>query len=180
MRKENQTIKPRYVYLITNNINGKTYIGQHTFNVDKIDDGYLGSGKLIRRAIIKYGKSNFSKSILYINYNCTIDEISEVEKYYIHLAKLSGKAEYNITNGGESWGSIGMLANTKEQRIKAAELGFSGAFSILILIWLMSIAYIIFSLVCQYMVQYHINSNSTGIPDCPILFKEDEDLIKNI
>lgn len=41
-----------YIYKITNNINGKYYIGQH--GTEDLNDGYMGSGVKLQRAIAKY------------------------------------------------------------------------------------------------------------------------------
>ena len=87
-----------YIYRITNKVNGKTYIGQHKYK--KLDDSYMGSGKLIKRAQKKYGMENFEKEILYsrIQYKETVDDM---EKFAIAKERALGKAEYNIADGGD-------------------------------------------------------------------------------
>jgi len=56
-------MKVSYIYLTTNTINGKQYIGKH---VGSTNDRYIGSGALLNKAIQKYGKANFKKEILEI------------------------------------------------------------------------------------------------------------------
>ena len=86
------------IYETTNLINGKTYIGQHEYK--KLYDGYLGSGKILKQAIKKYGKENFFIRYLFTelpNRHCA----NMAEKHCISLMRKHGKAEYNICDGGE-------------------------------------------------------------------------------
>ena len=89
-----------YIYRITNKVNNKTYIGQHKY-INK-DDNYMGSGKLLKRAIKKYGIDNFEKEIIVHNIK-TREEADKLEIYYIDYERKKGKSEYNITSGGEGF-----------------------------------------------------------------------------
>jgi hypothetical protein len=81
------------IYKITNNVNGKIYIGAHKTN-DK-NDGYMGSGKIIKKAINKYGFDKFTKDIIY--------EASSSEEMYLKEKELVelGKHSYNLKKGGQ-------------------------------------------------------------------------------
>ena len=97
-----------YIYLITNKINGKIYIGKHS--TDKLNDGYMGSGKLIKKAIQKYGIENFTKE--YLAFCDTEEKLNWLERFYIKKYKAR-EAGYNLTDGGE-----GMLNPKSEIREK--------------------------------------------------------------
>ena len=84
------------IYLITNNLNGSTYVGQSVninrrFMEHRTPHGTMNSIKL---AIRKYGINNFSFSVLE---QCEIKELNEKERYWVD--KL--KPRYNRTSGGE-------------------------------------------------------------------------------
>jgi len=81
------------IYKITNNLNGKFYIGKH--QTKDLNDGYMGSGRLIRRAIQKYGKSNFTKEILHVFQ--TEEEMNAKEKELVVISEQS----YNLCEGGK-------------------------------------------------------------------------------
>lgn len=86
-----------FVYLTYCLINNKKYIGKYEGSEK---DNYLGSGKLLKRAIAKHGKENFERIILE-RYNSK-DECREGEKKWIALFDaVKNKEFYNIAEGGE-------------------------------------------------------------------------------
>ncbi len=54
------TKKYHFTYLTTNRENGKQYIGDHSTN--NLNDGYLGSGEIIKNSVKKYGRQNFNRN----------------------------------------------------------------------------------------------------------------------
>ena len=56
-----------FIYITTNLINGKKYIGQKKFI--RQWEYYLGSGRHFKNAINKYGKENFIREIIAIAYS---------------------------------------------------------------------------------------------------------------
>lgn len=85
------------IYKTTNLINGKQYIGQQII----YDKKYLGSGKLLIRAIKKYGKQSFRKEILENCINISQKELDDKEKYWIEkYDAVDDKNFYNLSLGG--------------------------------------------------------------------------------
>lgn len=108
-----------YVYKIKNNINGMIYIGVH--RTDDINDGYMGSGTLMKRAIAKHGVENFSKEIIAM-YN-TYKEALDYEGKIVTEEFINREDTYNIKIGGYgpcifSAQHRENLSNTRKKRFK--------------------------------------------------------------
>lgn len=88
------------VYITTNLLNGKKYIGSDSNN----DKYYYGSGVNLKKAIKKYGKRNFKKDILWKgNYKF----LKEMEEYWLEYFNVEkSQLFYNATNkvGGSAKG----------------------------------------------------------------------------
>lgn len=108
-----------YIYMIVNKINGKTYIGKHKlYKKAWNEDGYPGSGILLKSAQEKYGLENFEKFL--ICYTESEEDACEKEKFWIAEYRSRGKAEYNITDGGDGW-SGGHHSEEAKRKISEAQ-----------------------------------------------------------
>lgn len=83
------------IYLTTNLINNKKYIGSTNNN----NPYYLGSGVYLNKAIKKYGRKNFKREILETVSN--LEELRKKEEYYIKLYNaINSKEFYNVSKKG--------------------------------------------------------------------------------
>lgn len=112
------------IYLITNKVNGKKYVGQ-SVNIERRYSEHLRSGQPekyswkserdvntpIHLAMQKYGIQNFSLSILE---ECKKEELDEKERYWISYYKSTEKQfGYNILLGGQD--KIGLKGELHSQ-----------------------------------------------------------------
>lgn len=116
------------IYIITNDINNKVYIGQTIQDLNKrwqrhcqknVSKSELNMA--IKRAILKYGKEHFTIRPIC---QCPAEELDEKEIYYINLYN-SYKEGYNSTIGGQSSGKSLKLDQEQDSIVELYLLGFS-------------------------------------------------------
>lgn len=96
------------IYKITNTINNKIYIGKHKTN--DINDSYMGSGKILHKAIEKYGIDKFKKEILF---ECSNEEeMNQKEAEIVDEEFIARLDTYNIKLGGQGgWDYVNEKTN---------------------------------------------------------------------
>jgi group I intron endonuclease len=105
------------IYLVTNNLNGKQYVGQTTVARNRI-----GHGNLIRRAYKKHGYSSFTYEPICAE---IVDRptLNFMERFWISVMASQVPNGYNIENGGSDKGKV-----TEETR-KRMSVAFTGRVS---------------------------------------------------
>ena len=84
------------------------YVGSH--QTDNLNDGYLGSGKHLKRAIKKYGRENFKFEILH--YLPSKEKMFEIERSIVNEDFVEDPLTYNLKIGG-SGGNPGIVGAFK-------------------------------------------------------------------
>ena len=103
--------KYHFIYKTTNLKNGKYYIGMHS--TSNFNDGYLGSGDRLRRAIRKHGKENFKLEIL--EFFEDRDSLAKRESQLVNEHLLKDPLCMNIKPGGSGG------FNNKEHQFKCSQ-----------------------------------------------------------
>lgn len=102
-----------YIYITTNTINGKRYIGQKS---GAWNPEYKGSGLLLKQALKKHGKDNFTVKLL----EYAKDELELTKKEIEWIAKyqaVNDEMFYNIGVGGKCW-NRGLKNPKNSERMK--------------------------------------------------------------
>lgn len=109
------------VYLITNNINGKQYVGQTSRELSvRIDEHFRDKdSKLpLHKAIRKYGQSNFTVTVLK---RCKSEqELDKTEGMFIKKLNTTTPNGYNLTPGGNS-GRAGYRHTEDYKRLRSIQ-----------------------------------------------------------
>lgn len=112
------------IYMITNKINNKKYIGQ-SVNIKRRKSEHFTKpcNMVISKSIFKYGKENFDFQILQ---ECEESQLDELEIKYITEYKSNNREYgYNIENGGHG---IGKMSEETKQKISEANKGENNHF----------------------------------------------------
>ena len=104
--------KPKfyYVYVITNLINNKQYVGSKIcYEDDPENDNYFGSSKFLKKDIKDLGKENFEKKIIQQDYK-NHQDLLDGESFYILKYNTLAPNGYNrfLPNERKSFNTVGI------------------------------------------------------------------------
>lgn len=94
--------KYHYIYKTTCLITNKFYVGMRS--TDRLDDDYLGSGKILGYSVAKHGKENHRKEIL--EYLPTREALQLREAELVDREMLDHPLNMNLKYGGDGGGFL--------------------------------------------------------------------------
>jgi hypothetical protein len=107
-----------YIYKTTCSVTGKWYVGMHSTSNE--NDGYMGSGTVLRRSIRKYGVENHTKEIL--EYCDTREALVLREIEIVSKDLISDGFCMNLKEGGQGgFSSEEHIINCSKAGVKAKQ-----------------------------------------------------------
>ena len=100
------------IYLITNLLNKKQYVGITKFSIEERFLQHTRRGFLLTEAIQKYGKDQFLIEL--IEEVESIERAYELEQYYIKEYDTKVPSGYNLTDGGD--GLYGVVIDDEDRK----------------------------------------------------------------
>ena len=90
-----------YIYILTNKVNSKQYIGQSVDIKARLSQHFnMHGNQFISRAIKKHSTEHFEVTV--IEYpHVSKDALNAIEKWYIHKQQTKVPNGYNVTDGGD-------------------------------------------------------------------------------
>ena len=112
-----------FIYITTNLVNGKKYLGQRKYS--KGWESYLGSGVAFKKALKKYGKENFKREIIVEAE--TAEELNQFEKELsIKYDVVNSDNWYNLCYGGGATTGYVFSEESKRKMSEKAKGRYSG------------------------------------------------------
>lgn len=115
-----EEFKYGYIYITTNLLDGKRYIGQHAYSI--FDESYKGSGVYLSRAIKKIGKENFKVEL--IEWCSDQKSLDDREVYWIaKYSAVESDEFYNLAKGGDGCKKGSKLSDVAKKHISESHQG---------------------------------------------------------
>lgn len=100
-----------YIYVVTNLITQKMYVGKHKYSKPELDPKYFASGKIINESLSTYGKESFSQKL--IDVADSLEELNRKEIFWIKELNTRCPNGYNLTDGGD--GAPNLTAESRKK-----------------------------------------------------------------
>ena len=100
-----------HIYIVTNKINNKQYVGQTICSSNK-----RGHGTIITEAYRKYKMNNFTYQIIVSNIT-NKKMLNYLERFWIKALNTQAPNGYNIENGGSDCGKVSQITKEKLRQL---------------------------------------------------------------
>ena len=113
-----------FVYEVFNKENSRTYVGVRKITGTSDDSTYLGSGKAIKAAVLRYGRDSFTRTIM--EYFDNEDAAYAYERQIVDKDYVRRSDTYNLTEGGRGGDRFTIHPDRESYRSKLRDASIRG------------------------------------------------------